>query len=366
MSRACTVTAALVVLTAVPALASPGPDRREAVEDVFRRADRPPPTRDETLDAAARAALEADPDADVRRLLRAEGIHDGLLLPVVVVSPEADDVRERWKGWIRDQVVSQHTTHYGLAVDDDRMAVVFVRRLFHVLDPPGPARPGATLRLDGRLASGYAGAKAVLARPDEHVVRLPTAHFGRRMRIEIPLDAGPGRYSVEIVASGPRGTEVVALLALDARSGEARAGESTRREEAARPPGRTDSERLLSLVNHDRVRLGLPPLDVDDQLRETAREHARAMARARSAAHTLPGGRTPGERLAAAGVTTRRFHENVAMARTVTQAHEELWASPSHRMALLDPQVNRIGIGVVSVHTPNGPVLFIAEHLAER
>ena len=79
----------------------------------------------------------------------------------------------------------------------------------------------------------------------------------------------------------------------------------------------------------------------------------------------LPGGRSPTARLANFDVTTERYHENVAMATSVPQAHADLWQSPSHRQALLDRRVNRIGVGITSVETEGGPIHFVVQHLAE-
>ncbi len=90
------------------------------------------------------------------------------------------------------------------------------------------------------------------------------------------------------------------------------------------------------------------------------------MALAGLAAHRLPGGLGPDERLARAGIQTQRFYENVAMARTLEQAHAELWASPSHRMAMLDPEVNRVGIGVNTRSDEDGELYFVAEQFAQR
>ena len=104
----------------------------------------------------------------------------------------------------------------------------------------------------------------------------------------------------------------------------------------------------------------------DPTLQETATEHAKNMAKLGVVAHVLPGGEPPAERLGAAGIRTRRFFENVALARTVEQAHAELWESPSHRMALTDELITHIGVGVARSIGADGPVLYIVEHVAHR
>ena len=124
-------------------------------------------------------------------------------------------------------------------------------------------------------------------------------------------------------------------------------------------------DRMIRLVNRDRRRLGLGSLRRSETLSRSAQRHAAEMAETGIAAHILPGGRSPTARLSTFNVTTERFHENVAMATSVPQAHADLWQSPSHRQALLDPRVNRIGVGITSVHTEGGPIHFVVQHLAE-
>ena len=124
--------------------------------------------------------------------------------------------------------------------------------------------------------------------------------------------------------------------------------------------------RLLKRINAERRRLALAPLSLDPALTTTARRHAAAMARVGIAAHRLPGGMGARSRLKAARIHTKRFYENVAIATTVEQAHRELWDSPSHRVALIDPVLRRVGLGVVRRASEGGQVLFIVEHLAAR
>jgi uncharacterized protein YkwD len=56
---------------------------------------------------------------------------------------------------------------------------------------------------------------------------------------------------------------------------------------------------------------------------------------------------SPDERVRAAGVTVSLVGENVARAASATLAHRALWASPSHRSNLLEPNYQVVGIGVV-------------------
>lgn len=365
-TRLLSLLGALALLAFCQAAAASSGDPSQTVDDVFRHADRPPPTRDADLDRIAAALANDEGEADPRRLVRALGAYEGLVLPAVVMSPDSAAVRASWARYVADQVVPAEVSHYGVARAGDRLAVVFVKRRFTLERPIGEAVHGHTLKVVGRLATGYAGAKAVMSLPDDRVVRLPTGHFGNQMTVEVPLTAGEGRYTLEIVASGGAGTEVLALWELDTGG----AGPVLPRVDAApraAPALRgRPAARLFAMINRERKRLGLNPLTWEPALVKSAASHSGAMALAGLAAHRLPGGLGPDERLARAGIQTQRFYENVAMARTLEQAHAELWASPSHRMAMLDPEVNRVGIGVNTRSDEDGELYFVAEQFAQR
>lgn len=364
---------ALWLLGPCPRVAAAPADAMATVDDVFRRADRPPPVRDADLDRAAMALAADDGTAEPRHLMRAAGVYDGLVLPAVVVSPEDAQVGASWARYVTEQVLPQDVTHFGMARDGDRLAVVFVKRRFVLEQPMGAPREGRTLRIVGRLATGYAGAKAVMSVPDDRVVLLPTGHFGNQMTVEVPLTAGEGVYTVEIVAYGGAGTEVLALWEMRTEDGRPRLLPVR----AASPPpaapvpaeeaaSGTPEQRLFTWINRERARLGLEPLRWDAALNATAAAHSEAMAHAGVAAHRLPGGRGPAERFERAGIRTQRFYENVAMARTLELAHEELWASPSHRLAMLDRQVDRVGIAVRTRPDADGVLYYVTEHFTEH
>jgi uncharacterized protein YkwD len=167
-----------------------------------------------------------------------------------------------------------------------------------------------------------------------------------------------------MIASGPRGAEVVALLTVDENGIAATTTRTDNRRSDWTGTGMAGE--LVGRINQDRRTLGLGALRVDPILQRTASEHAKNMAKMGVVAHVLPGGAPPAKRLGEAGVRTKRFFENVAMARSVAQAHDELWASPSHRMALTDDLITHVGVGVARTIGADGPVLYVVEHVAHR
>ena len=336
------------------------------IETIYGEARMPSPERTWTLDEAAKIALEAQPGEDIRGLMRRHGVYEGLILPVVLVDPGDPMVRSRWQMLMRDQVLPMGATHYGFARQGEKLAVVFVRRVFerHGLATFDPSRRFVEIR--GALVPGYVAPKVFVARPDERVTRLKPSILGRRVSMRIPVGNDPGTATVEMVARGPRGMEVVALLTIDLRQPRSPVGYREGGHVLPVPDDVPPAQRLVEVINTERRRLGIAPLAPDPELIITARQHARNMATARVAAHVVPGGKQPAERLREAGIVTERFYENVALARTADQAHLDLWASPSHRLALLDPAVNRIGVGVARGIGAGGPLLYVVQHFARR
>jgi uncharacterized protein YkwD len=353
---------ALALLGSLAEATPPAPWIHDIVS-IFESAEREAPERLDELDRAASLALEADQDADLRHVLRSHGVHDGLLLPVLLVDPEEPTVRRRWQMLLRDQVATQGLTHFGVARQGERLAVIFVRRAFYPSGPPTRDPDGRHLVMSGLLERGYSEPVVYITRPDQRVVSFEPIILGRQVEFRVPT--APGATStVEMIAAGPRGAEVVALLTVDENG---IAATTTRTDgQHGRWEGTGMASELIGRINRDRGTLGLGALSRDPVLQRTASEHAKNMARMGVVAHVLPGGAPPAARLGDAGIRTRRFFENVAMARSVAQAHDELWASPSHRMALTDDLITHIGVGVARTLGADGPMLYVVEHVAHR
>ena len=97
---------------------------------------------------------------------------------------------------------------------------------------------------------------------------------------------------------------------------------------------------IVSLTNEQRVRYGLPALQVDEGLMQTAREHAAWMTRNHSLVHTA---------LAVA--------ENIAMGQAHSGEAVQSWMnSPGHRANILNP--NHRHIGVAAFRTESGTIFW--------
>jgi uncharacterized protein YkwD len=102
------------------------------------------------------------------------------------------------------------------------------------------------------------------------------------------------------------------------------------------------SQRLAALVNQYRVGHGLPALMVDTTVAGLAREHSAAMAKAGQLNHDdFP------SRVRRSGLAM--CVENVGWNYRSPEGQFDGWrASPGHDRNMLDPRVNRMGIGTVA------------------
>jgi hypothetical protein len=122
----------------------------------------------------------------------------------------------------------------------------------------------------------------------------------------------------------------------------------------------TGERELLAILNQERIRHGLSPLEADETLSRIARDHSHDMARQGFLSHDLPSGNLQ-IRLNNAGYLYEAARENLASARTVVKAHNALLQSPSHKINILATDVTRVGIGIVRYSHPCDGYLYITE-----
>lgn len=100
------------------------------------------------------------------------------------------------------------------------------------------------------------------------------------------------------------------------------------------------------LVNGERARAGLPPLELDLTLCELAQRRAVEESASKALAHQRPDGRPWYTILDERGISCRPRTENLAYGqKTPREAVRDWMASPSHRAAILGGYT-KIGVGV--------------------
>ncbi|AKD04194.1 CvpA family protein [Pontibacter korlensis] len=104
---------------------------------------------------------------------------------------------------------------------------------------------------------------------------------------------------------------------------------------------------MLELINEERIANGLKPLKADTALRSVARQHSTDMFRRGYFSHYSPEGTDAGDRIRQAGIPFLVSGENLALAPTLSVAHEGLMNSPGHRANILQKRYGRVGIGVM-------------------
>ena len=108
-----------------------------------------------------------------------------------------------------------------------------------------------------------------------------------------------------------------------------------------------DQLQLFNLVNHERETHGLPKLQWDDHLAQSAATHNQMVAARDELSHQFPGEPAIGERIGATGLRFNSVGENLAYAPTVEEVHNGLMNSPPHRANILDPKYDAVGISIV-------------------
>lgn len=106
-------------------------------------------------------------------------------------------------------------------------------------------------------------------------------------------------------------------------------------------------QEMLERVNKERAGVGLPPLKWDPELLPVARAHSADMFRRGYFSHVSPEGASAGDRIRKAGVRFLTAGENLALAPTLTLAHNGLMNSPGHRANILNKAYGRVGIGIL-------------------
>ena len=106
---------------------------------------------------------------------------------------------------------------------------------------------------------------------------------------------------------------------------------------------------VFTLVNEERSKHDLFPLNPDHRLTAAARDHSRDMADNDYFSHTSPDGRTVGDRVTDAGYIWSRVAENIARGHTSPEAVVLGWMnSEGHRRNILSADFCDLGVGYVS------------------
>jgi uncharacterized protein YkwD len=106
--------------------------------------------------------------------------------------------------------------------------------------------------------------------------------------------------------------------------------------------------RLLDMINQERKKKEVPPLQFSPALAKLARAHSANMAKQMKDDHTLDG-KTPFDRMRDAGYQFKRGGENIAKGDPAVSLNDLVRAwmeSKGHRENILNPEYSETGVGV--------------------
>jgi len=105
---------------------------------------------------------------------------------------------------------------------------------------------------------------------------------------------------------------------------------------------------VLELVNAERAKHGLSALSWDNSLADVARAHSRDMAARGFFSHNNPDGKTPFDRIKAAGISDGSAGENIAAGQKNPEEVVDAWMnSAGHRANILNASFKKLGVGYV-------------------
>lgn len=110
---------------------------------------------------------------------------------------------------------------------------------------------------------------------------------------------------------------------------------------------------FATILNRERVTVGLPPLRIEEKLSDAARGHSGDMARLGFFAHESPleGKKSPWDRARLAGFGGSPSGENIFMGSTQPDAAYQGWfGSDGHRFIMFGTGINVLGVGISGSH----------------
>jgi hypothetical protein len=119
---------------------------------------------------------------------------------------------------------------------------------------------------------------------------------------------------------------------------------------------------LLQLINVERGKAGVKPLNWDAKLAEAALDHAEIMSQQGRLSHQFEGEPDLLQRLTRRAVRLDAASENVVYDVSAEGAHEAFVDSAPHRTNMLNPAYDGVGIAVVNVYG----ILYVVEDFAHR
>ena len=312
----------------------------------------------------------------LRRAAWKMGWTDGELAAVAVRAPREQihaALRRQLQRTLADDV---ELDQVGLALADDPKArpgdvdtltvvVALSRRLVQLAPVARRVMCGGSVVLSGRSTGAQTRPPTALARrPDGQLVSAPTEAHGPHFLVRLPAGPRTGVMQVQLLVERGRGPEVAASFPVLVGAASATAAkdaldlldDATERDDDRATAGHHGS--LLALLYGVRAAHELPLPAPAPVLMQVARAHAEDMAQHHYFAHVSPRTGDVTNRLARARQPFSHVVENIAEGAGPDQVFAQWLHSPGHRLNLLDPKVNAVGVATVA-GPPGGPTVAV-------
>jgi hypothetical protein len=296
-----------------------------SLEKIARDGRREVPTIDVRLTQAARtiaAHLPADgrPSSDlIESALRLNGIIEPP--PHIVVARMErggdEELLTELRGQFPQALTQGHYRRAGVGIADthctgqpchDQAIVILLLESFVELEPIVRALPyGGPAQLRGRLQPPYQHLELFVTPPSGTVTKIKPTMSGDRFEATFRCSPDKGRHQLELTAEGRTGPTVLANFPIYCGV----AAPTTIDDHSEAPePHVTDAssaeKALLSLLNADRQRASLPPLELDAKLAEVARGHSADMLAHGFVGHVSPSTGSAADRTRRAAPASKR------------------------------------------------------------
>lgn len=238
------------------------------------------------------------------------------------------------------------------------LTLITLEYLAEIQPIPRTVPSGQTLRIRGHVLPPFSHPRMPVTLPNGQVQTYFNVMGNRNTFIfEIPLTAGKGRYTLELLVDDPEaGPRVAAILPVYASQTYPVAEPSASPVQEQFSTTLEAAQKSLWLLNQERRRHHLPELQEDDLLTYVAWKHSEDMGKNRYFAHINLRGEDPQVRFQRAG-GQGVVGENIALDTSIEGAHRRLLNSPGHRANMLDPNYTHVGIGIYF----NGQYFYITQ-----
>jgi uncharacterized protein YkwD len=348
-------------ITAVPSSAL-GDATVAMVNKVSKNSNRAAPTADARLFEACAELASIVPENGVvsYNVVEFAMQRHGIIEPsphLLVVWGDIDDpatVIAQLEPRIPEILASGSTSRVGVGAakrkPDGTGAVVFAMQASNVRTSPMPrALPkGGVIRVEGSVAAQFREPEVFVTSPEGQTERIALLGDASSFSASVECGSRRGKLQIEITGSDRNGSTVLANFPVWCHDSPptAIAVELDSDEDAAGTPD-VAAKQLLTMINRDRRRAGLPELQWHDQVAKVALGHSIEMHSTKVVAHISPTTGSAADRIRVANIRTGAVLENVARAYGVREAHDGLMNSPGHRANLMSTLATHVGIGIV-------------------